>query len=609
MFNLKRSSDIKPLSTSVINKGYIPFVENSYNLIVGEGGTYKSFYALKSAVIYLLDNKSKNAFLALKEDGINECIRRLKMVCENMNIDYNIVNQRIFWHTVEEDNLMFVQKTSQAILNNQLLNDFIQSMIINDVGFIVLDTLKRMHQGLKENDSTDMQLLINGVFNKIPSSAGATLLVVHHSSKGEGSAVRGSSSISDDSRLTWALSRDVVKNKMTGKTEKDENAAKIKLTLHKENGTASRECKIRDKDGYIDLPFSTGYEISYQDKNGRYTSPPTVTEYKEDNTPLNQTETYQEQKVIENLNPTITLSHKMAKEDYDATKDFKVIKLSLEDFVDMNANIDWHYSSIQWIDGYRKTDNYKSYEDVLIYDFDDGMTIDEAVSRFKNYNAVIMPTKSHQIDKKGLVCDRFRVVIPFSTPMIKDAEMSKLIKTEIYKECGADLQVASASTKFRGSPMKHNPIFTNGSNLFEWEKYEKLVLLNIENEKRAKEQKRMIRESNNYDSNDDFSASVEDVKARLTREVVADIINSQGYEVNRQFKFKYREDEKTASASISSDLLIKDFGDDSLCGDVFHFMMVSKNVDFKTALSIVGDYVGIRSEVYKCNDNLNMAVL
>lgn len=598
---LHRSWEIKPLSTSIINKGYIPLVENQYNLLVGEGGTFKSFFALKSAVVFILDHPSKNVFCALKEDGINENKRRLKLICDFMNVDYKEIDKNIFWHTVEHEPLTFVEKLAQPTINTDMLNNFCKELISANVGMVILDTLKRMHRGLQENDSTDMGYLVNGVFNEIPRKAEVTLLVVHHSSKGEGSSVRGSSSISDDSRLTWALSKEIKKNAMTGKTEKDENATKIKLSIYKENGTASRECSIRDENGFIDIPFRDAPTYSYQNKYGNTTSAPTVTEYKEQNIPIKQPETHQKSKVVETDNPIITLSHKTAVEDYNATKDFKVEKMSLEDFVDMNCDINWHYSSIQWKDGYRSKDNYISYEDVLIYDIDDGMTIEEAKSYFKDYNAVILPTKSHQIDKKGLVCDRFRVIIPYLKPLEETENTAMRIKTEIYKEVGADLQVATSSSKFRGSPSKHNPIYLNGSKLFDYSKYKKIVLIDIENERAKKESQRLKREALIANSDNDTLLDVEDIKSRLDREIVADIVSSCGYEVNRQFKFKYRPDEKTASASISPDLLIKDFGSD-LSTDIIGFIQECKGASFKTALETVESFVGV-------SGNISMPVL
>ena len=46
--------------------------------------------------------------------------------------------------------------------------------------------------------------------------------------------------------------------------------------------------------------------------------------------------------------------------------------------------------------------------------------------------------------------------------------------------------------------------------------------------------------------------ALESIKSSLTRETVSEIVNSLGFEVDRNFKFKYRQDERTPSASINN---------------------------------------------------------
>lgn len=50
-------------------------------------------------------------------------------------------------------------------------------------------------------------------------------------------------------------------------------------------------------------------------------------------------------------------------------------------------------------------------------DFDDGMSIEAAQIAFKQYKHLIAPTKSHQKEKNGVVCDRFRVILFLETPI------------------------------------------------------------------------------------------------------------------------------------------------------------------------------------------------
>lgn len=60
--------------------------------------------------------------------------------------------------------------------------------------------------------------------------------------------------------------------------------------------------------------------------------------------------------------------------------------------------------------GTRSNDNFVS-TDLLVLDVDSGATINEAFSIFSGYKIIIAPTRSHQVEKNGLKCDRFRIVL------------------------------------------------------------------------------------------------------------------------------------------------------------------------------------------------------
>lgn len=83
-----------------------------------------------------------------------------------------------------------------------------------------------------------------------------------------------------------------------------------------------------------------------------------------------------------------------------------------------------NYSAGRFKDNYRKADNWLGGNTMLIYDVDAGTTIEETKlkltdtsSMFLDTACAIMPTKSHQKEKNGVVCDRFRVFIPLEKPM------------------------------------------------------------------------------------------------------------------------------------------------------------------------------------------------
>jgi len=88
-----------------------------------------------------------------------------------------------------------------------------------------------------------------------------------------------------------------------------------------------------------------------------------------------------------------------------------------------------NWSPFVFKDNYRTGENWSSC-DVMVLDIDNDdksiqhCTIEEAKELFKEYNHIIVTTKSHQVLKHGNTTDRFRVIIPLS---------STIIDKEIYK--------------------------------------------------------------------------------------------------------------------------------------------------------------------------------
>lgn len=71
------------------------------------------------------------------------------------------------------------------------------------------------------------------------------------------------------------------------------------------------------------------------------------------------------------------------------------------------------WSPIIWHDGLRRKDKFKSSQ-LIALDFDNGkMTLGEAIHWAKSGGLahIIATTKSHQKEKSGLVCDRFRMIL------------------------------------------------------------------------------------------------------------------------------------------------------------------------------------------------------
>lgn len=239
------------------------------------------------------------------------------------------------------------------------------------------------------------------------------------------------------------------------------------------------------------------------------------------------------------------------------------------------------YSPFFFKDGTKKSENWNNEnQNILILDIDDGLTIDKAKEIFKGFKYFICTTKSHQKEKKGLVCDRFRIILPIINNPIGDIYFEYMRNLESMFSF-IDKQVNTKTGAFLGSAKCS--YFYNEGDLFDMD-----IFKPIKRMETVKQNDFKVPTSYEND------LPIEDIKNRLTRECVADIVQSLGYEVNAKFMFKYRENENTPSASIKQGLnpLLKDFGSDLEC-DAIGFVQKVKQCDFKTAVEYVGSFVNV----------------
>jgi hypothetical protein len=94
-----------------------------------------------------------------------------------------------------------------------------------------------------------------------------------------------------------------------------------------------------------------------------------------------------------------------------------------------------HRSKADWLGG----------NTMLIFDVDTGTTIEETKSMFIDTACAIMPTKSHQKEKNGVVCDRFRVFLPLVSPIdFTDAKQFTRIMKNVAESFNLTFDTATA---------------------------------------------------------------------------------------------------------------------------------------------------------------------
>lgn len=131
----------------------------------------------------------------------------------------------------------------------------------------------------------------------------------------------------------------------------------------------------------------------------------------------------------------------------------------------------FEYSSINFTNGKRDEKSAKGISSIIL-DFDENFSLAEAISTFSKYISLIVTTKSHQKDKHGLICDRFRVILPLPYSII-NIEYYKKLMYEIVRFYNSDKACTDAARYY--SPNENQEVYYSKSiNYFELSRFEKI---------------------------------------------------------------------------------------------------------------------------------------
>ena len=93
-----------------------------------------------------------------------------------------------------------------------------------------------------------------------------------------------------------------------------------------------------------------------------------------------------------------------------------------------NCDKDVHWANHHFNDGHRCEDEAMPGFNLIVLDIDDGVPLSTARELLKDYKALFYTTKNHQQEKNGVVCDRFRIVLPTNYKLKLDrAEYKKFM--------------------------------------------------------------------------------------------------------------------------------------------------------------------------------------
>ncbi len=259
MNDFKRLAEIENITVEIIGKSYIPTHRGNYNILAGNGGVGKSLVALKMLVDFLIEKPDEQAYAFFSEDTRKEIEGRLEFIVRNTNITVDEVLSRTFFVTLDNDHgkvFAFLEGRNPAA-NMEYFTEFVNGMISYNIGFVILDPLERFHTGLSENDEGHMKFLVTSIFQKIGVITGASVLVLHHTSKGDLGGARGSGVITNKGRVAYNIRKNMVFDKESGiSSVRDGWKTSVILSTIKDNHFIERWCMpISEENGRLDLPI------------------------------------------------------------------------------------------------------------------------------------------------------------------------------------------------------------------------------------------------------------------------------------------------------------------------------------------------------------------
>ena len=122
---------------------------------------------------------------------------------------------------------------------------------------------------------------------------------------------------------------------------------------------------------------------------------------------------------------------------------------------DKIINADFRYSAGSFRNDYINDANYLQEQNLFIIDIDNDLTLEDAKNLFSGMTYLIATTRTHQKEKKGIICDRFRIILPtmstfhLSPAVYSDMYMNVINSLGIEE---ADTQCRNASRWYYGNP-------------------------------------------------------------------------------------------------------------------------------------------------------------
>lgn len=459
----KSANNVQSEEVEFVCKDFIPLAKNSYNLITGAGGTGKSFVGLHHAIWFA--KKGKKALIWSTEDPAGVTKNRIERILTKMhhlsNKETRSVMENI--HIWGSDKIYRFAKTVSGVAQYDVDDVSNLFKLLVDYDFALLDPLKAFHS-VDENKNHEMDLVVRDIFQAGANISGCTLLVVHHTAKGESEdrmASRGASTIVDSCR--FGLEVVPIRTEVTSSGKKmmvkdPEFLQFLDVMPRKDNHFGARFFNGKYRFEIFPKQESSIPQISFE-----------TVEYK-----MPEHISYS-MPVIPSDEPIDTVTISIADHNDEHNPHGFVKKEvrwdELHDVITMGRA----YAPASFKNGHRLRENYQLDTNVVFLDIDDGMTIEQAKESFKNLKCFLLTTRNHQkikTTKAGIVkpaVDRFRVVIKLDSPIdLADGEYQIAMQSVFDFFGNIDRSTKDPSRFYFSSPSDCDMWFSNGTEELNW---------------------------------------------------------------------------------------------------------------------------------------------
>ncbi len=236
------------------------FLRGTIGLLVGAGGSGKSFLALQSAIsraigedvfgIWRQPIAQGRTLILSVEDGEDIIHNRLHEIGTHLTSEmWDLVDSNLEIMPMFGRSFRIAERTGDRILISYLMEELCNYVKSHGFSLIIIDTLNRSLGGLDENSNGEMGEML-AVLEWVCREANTAILLLHHANKlsvrdgaTDQAAARGASALVDNAR--WAgVMAGMSDTELKGfDIAADDRRSWVKLDLPKLNYSASEQIK------------------------------------------------------------------------------------------------------------------------------------------------------------------------------------------------------------------------------------------------------------------------------------------------------------------------------------------------------------------------------